>query len=313
MAAALLAAFWLLAVWPSSAKAENGDGLSYFFDQVLNDPLDKYDNVTSFNKTFRRDGWKRNVLYMKPVTPVVENPPLLVILHFRGGNAKDMANLVQVGRLIRDHGAWALLPDALSGNWRKNPAERTNIDDVAFIDAAIADALANYPVDPKRVYVMGFSDGAFMALRYACDHSERLAAGFVVAGAMLKSLADQCAPSNTLPFVFINGTSDMNVNYNGSVGVLSAPDTAMYWASLNACTAKGPAVAIPNLVSDGTTSSMETYSQCIGDKDVDFYTVNKGGHTWPGVNAKRPMLGRTSYDFSATDAAWEFFGRFAQP
>jgi polyhydroxybutyrate depolymerase len=313
VSAALLGAFWLLAVWPTAAKAADGDGLFNLFDQVLNDPLDPYDNVTSFNKTYKRDGWNRKVLFMKPVVAAPEKAPLIVMLHYRGGNAKDMANLTQIGRVIRDFGAWAVLPEALLGGWKKNPAELPTIDDVGFIAAVIKDAIQNYPVDPKRVYIAGYSEGGFMTLRFACERSDLIAAGFVVAGAMLKSLADVCAPTSVLPMTFVNGTSDSSVNYNGSFGVLSAPETAMYWSSLNACVQAGPAFALPNLTDDGTTVSKLTYTQCLGTKDVDFFTINKGGHTWPGVNPHRMHLGRTSYDIDGTNTMWEFFQRYARP
>ena len=45
--------------------------------------------------------------------------------------------------------------------------------------------------------------------------------------------------------------------------------------------------------------------------EVAVFTVKGGGHTWPSgwqyLNER--FIGRTSRDFSASDAAWEFFAR----
>jgi polyhydroxybutyrate depolymerase len=42
---------------------------------------------------------------------------------------------------------------------------------------------------------------------------------------------------------------------------------------------------------------------------VVLYTVTGGGHTWPGGMQYAPpfLIGRTSRDFSASEAVWKFF------
>jgi hypothetical protein len=45
----------------------------------------------------------------------------------------------------------------------------TGAKDIGYLDAVIDDMSAKYPVDPKRIYVGGISNGGYMAYRYACD------------------------------------------------------------------------------------------------------------------------------------------------
>ena len=92
----------------------------------------------------------------------------------------------------------------------------------------------------------------------------------------------------------------------------SAPKTALFWSSLNACAQSGPAFKLPNIANDGTTVSELPYRACLDAKNVDFYTIDNGGHTWPGVNSYRPYLGRTSYDIDGTLTMWEFFSQYSR-
>lgn len=310
--AALAVGTAALAAVPQPAAAANGDGINHLLGSLGPATLDPYDNVESFDKTFTIDGRKRHVTYMKPIAASATPAPAILLLHYRTGNGIEMANLVQIGKIVRDFGVWAILPDGINSNWQKNPAQSSSIDDVKFLETVTKDATANYPLDAKRVYIAGYSIGGFMTLRMACEHSELFAAGFVVAGALLKSVADECAPSTTLPVAFVNGTSDVNVNYKGSVGVLSAPETADFWSALNSCTQAGPIENLPDVMADGTTVNVDPYRKCVGPKPVDFYTIVKGGHTWPGYHPFKPTLGRVSYDIDGTIVMWEFFQQFSR-
>jgi polyhydroxybutyrate depolymerase len=52
----------------------------------------------------------------------------------------------------------------------------TEPDDVGFLNRLLDELIASYPVDPRRVYIYGYSAGAAMAYRLACDSTERFAA-----------------------------------------------------------------------------------------------------------------------------------------
>ena len=64
------------------------------------------------------------------------------------------------------------------------PAFKEGIDDGAFLAALIDRLVLEERVDPKRVFVAGYSIGGMMAQRFACEYSERVAAAASVAGTL---------------------------------------------------------------------------------------------------------------------------------
>jgi pimeloyl-ACP methyl ester carboxylesterase len=57
------------------------------------------------------------------------------------------------------------------------------VDDVAYLRAVIRDVSARHAVDPRRVFIVGHSNGGFMAHRMACEASDLVAAVVSLAGA----------------------------------------------------------------------------------------------------------------------------------
>jgi polyhydroxybutyrate depolymerase len=52
------------------------------------------------------------------------------------------------------------------------------------------------------------------------------------------------------------------------------------------------------------------YTRCNQNADVVFYTVNGGGHAWPGgLKLPEMIVGHTSQDIDATRVMWDFFKR----
>jgi polyhydroxybutyrate depolymerase len=79
------------------------------------------------------------------------------------------------------------------------------------------------------------------------------------------------------------------------------------------CTDKFVNVPIPDSVDDGTSSIRKRYENCKDDAEVVSIVVKNGGHTWPGAPRpklrKKVIVGKTSYDFSASKVIWAFFKR----
>lgn len=271
--------------------------------------------VTHFEETVQYQGLSRTTLYFRPTDTSLTKAPLLIMLHYGGGDAEDMAFLTEVSELVRDYGIWVMLPQA-QGNWRDDPSDTSTVDDVGYLTWLIDAAVASYPVDPQRVYMTGFSDGAMMTLRYACQRPDKIAAAGAVAGVMLKTLASQCAsPPRATPMLLMNGTADWIVKYSPSRWAISisAPDSAAHWARINGCGAIPLSSTLPDLApGDGTRVRLDSYLGCSTGNAVEFYTIDNGGHTWPGSPYNPLILGKASMDVSATLAIWEFVKRFSR-
>jgi polyhydroxybutyrate depolymerase len=72
------------------------------------------------------------------------------------------------------------------------------------------------------------------------------------------------------------------------------------WAARNGCD-----LTPQGIPATGDASGIR-YTGCQDDAEVVLYTIDGGGHTWPGGNAI-PLVGKTSQDINASATMWEFF------
>jgi polyhydroxybutyrate depolymerase len=91
---------------------------------------------------------------------------------------------------------------------------KQEVDDVAYINSLIDEISAKQPVDPKRIYLIGHSNGAFMSFTFACK-TNKIAAIVAIAGAM--DDAADCTPSTPLSLLNIHGTADKTIKVGGGV------------------------------------------------------------------------------------------------
>src|SRR6185503_1724477 len=87
-------------------------------------------------------------------------------------------------------------------------------DDVAYLTALLDDVAARYNVDPKRVYLTGHSNGAFMSHRLACELGPRIAAIVAFSGDNWKD-ESKCRPADPVAVLQIHGTKDSVIKYGG--------------------------------------------------------------------------------------------------
>lgn len=222
--------------------------------------------------------------------------PLVINVHGRTSNAAQQASVSRVipksdaAGFVVIHPQSITSPTSFNGGACCDPASTTNVDDGGFVRELIDEAAARLCIDPDRVYVMGLSNGGYMAYRAACELADRVAAVASVAGALLLS---GCAPSRPVPLLHVHGDDDLIVSY--TLGAQSAAG----WKDRNGCTTSSTTF-------QNGDSTCVTHTGCTGGADVVMCTVDGGGHQWPGGVAI-PLLGKTTQAMSATDAAWEFF------
>lgn len=103
-----------------------------------------------------RDG----LMYIPATLATGSSAPLVLLLHGAGGSARGITN--RLTGAADETGCALLVPDSRGPTW---DAIRGDFGpDVAFIDAALSQVFAKVSVDPGRVVVSGFSDGASYAL-----------------------------------------------------------------------------------------------------------------------------------------------------
>src|SRR6185295_15856333 len=144
----------------------------------------------------------------------------------------------------------AVYPAGIERNWNDGRkiqnyrAMRENIDDVGFISSLMDWFQKKYPLDPRRIYVTGISNGAMMSCRLACELSGRIAATAPVAGSIPKDITGRCDPKNPVSMMFINGDEDPLVPFFGGAvhfwnkklgEVVSVQEAAATWALKDGC------------------------------------------------------------------------------
>ena len=218
--------------------------------------------------------------------------PLIVLLHGLGGSGSNINGYFQLNTLVDSQNFLLAWPDGTNNGfarfWNANDVccdvFNSGVDDVAYLNAVMADMGTKYNVDPKRVYIVGHSNGGFMAHRLACDSAVRIAAIVSLAGAQWNDVS-KCNPSEPVAVLQIHGTADTTVPYDGGKTlngqgpvVISAHETVMDWVSLDKCGGTiDTTPAAVDLVKDlqGTETTIEKWTGCRG---VELWTIHDGVH-----------------------------------
>ncbi|MEO6121439.1 MAG: PHB depolymerase family esterase [Acidimicrobiales bacterium] len=254
-------------------------------------------------------GVARRTLVVEPPADSVaarQRPPLLIVLHGVGGQGADMRHL-GFEELASDRGVIVAYPDAFRGSWNDGrpgmePASPGDVvDDVAFLRALVVELGSRAGADTHRVAVAGFSNGALMTGRLACELPDGLVAVGLVAGTVGEGFTASCRPNRPLPVVLVAGTADAIVPYGGGQiadfagrkrgRVASAEEFVAFWAATNRCPTSvetpvpGAAVPVTRREAQG----------CASTASVVHYRIGDGGHDWYRVSG-----------FDTTAAVWGF-------
>ncbi len=238
--------------------------------------------------------------------------PVVIMLHGSGANGATMRRMSGMDSIADRARFLVAYPDATTGtlglgaDWNAGEccgaAHDGNVDDAAFLRALVRALEREMPVDRRRIYVAGFSDGARMTYRVACELAAQVAAVAVVSGSIIDA---QCAPKRPVPLVAFHGTDDDEVPYRDSsystaVGkpplpASGLPPSILFWATINQCRTARTTPAAPDV----------RLTQFIGcAADVALYTIEGGTHEWPGAaqDADDP-----AHEVNASRLAWRFF------
>jgi polyhydroxybutyrate depolymerase len=91
-----------------------------------------------------------------------------------------MRTVTRLDRHAADAGLAVAYPQAIDGGWGDDtftaPGRPVGDEDVAFLDALIRQPRSDPHIDDGPIGVVGFSNGASMALRYTSEHPDDLRA-----------------------------------------------------------------------------------------------------------------------------------------
>ncbi len=255
--------------------------------------------------------------------------PMVVALHGRPDNGAGIAYITDLNTTAAHENFIVAYPDGLNNEWNYTRAVpffgRTNAtDDAQFLSDMIADLAQDLSIDPQRIYVTGFSNGGFMTQRLACEAREQYAAFAVVGATAFLGMTPLCADQTPAPILFIHGTADVSVPWDGiprqiagETLYVTAPilRTVEFWLGHNGCVGDYTETELPQEGSSpGTSVHVFEFQGCPAEADVLFYAVLGGGHNWPGVPDRLPeeIAGQVNMDIHASEVIWAFFSQFTQ-
>ena len=271
-------------------------------------------------RTVRHDGIERSYVLRMPQRPVRVRGliPLVIVLHGGGGNAAYAESMTGFTETARREGFAVVYPDGTGPRrdvlltWNAGhccgTAMTQHVDDVGFIDALITELLTTHPIDPRRVYVTGMSNGGMMAHRIGIELSHRIAAIAPVVGAVF---GDEPRPRAPVSAIMINGMADRSVPYMGGppggrfarawdgTPTKPSPEQGRFWAGANGCE-----VAAQTM---DRGSHLYARHACGGGIGVESYALKGEGHTWPGGERGSRLGDPPSTTFDATEVIWRFF------
>ncbi len=289
------------------------------------------------DQTLDRPEGQRHYLLDMPAGLPAGLHPLVIVLHGHAGSAAQVlgqersASPFAVWRdIAAREGLLVAAPDGLKGpdgrqGWhdcRSDAADNPTADDTGFIRALIEREIAQHHADPSRIYVIGMSNGAMMALRLAIDLGDRLAAAGAVSGSM--AAKSSCpAPAHPLSMLVIAGTADPLVPFGGGEvklfrtprgTVIGIEDTVARWRQADRLP-DTPAVneAIPHRERrDRTRATRLRWGDDPKGLQVEFLRIDGGGHVEPSPSRRIGRLyglivGAQNGDVEAAEEAWAFF------
>jgi polyhydroxybutyrate depolymerase len=230
--------------------------------------------------------------------------PLVVLLHYYSGSGQAQEDYMHFRPWAEARGFLYCYPDSTidgAGNqfWNATDAAadfwNTGVDDAGYLRSLIEEIGRQFAVDRKRVYLIGHSNGGFMAYRMACQSSDLIASIAVLAGETFLD-PSRCQPTERVNILHIQGTADDNVPYAGGAATTTSPTfptagnlpaapgallTIQYWAGYNGAgnpvTDPGPSIDL-DLDLPGLDTVVTRYTNSPPGGAVELWTIQGGSH-----------------------------------
>lgn len=238
-----------------------------------------------------------------PATPI----PLVMLLQGYGVNGSLQSAYLGLPARVDTFGFALLAPDGTVDSqglrfWNAGSSccnfDGTDVDDVAYLRGLVAEAKQVLSIDPRRVYLIGHSNGGFMAHRMACDASDVVTGLASIAGSM--TVDATCTPAHPVSVLLLHGTADADIGFEGGsimgFDYLSAEDLLDRWVANDGCaelSVTDPTPVDYDLQVAGAETTLTSWTGCAGGARVDPWKMQGSGHIPPFTPAaKDAMLDR---------------------
>lgn len=274
---------------------------------------------------FELHGFKRNaIVYIPNAVTRQKLLPVVLFIHGAGGNANHTSKNYGWEQKAESEGFIAVFPEALPLHPEKPAEFKTNPrlwedgsnrfpnrhDDMAYFEMLLQELSSKAPVDPKRIFSTGFSNGASMTFRLGIEMSDVFAAIAPVSGHLW---IKHPHPKRAMSLMFIVGADDPLNPLNG--GEASNPwtmhknyrqpmfESVKEWLKVIQATELQSTEKV-----EGNVITIH-YGPGKTGAELFFIIIKGQGHEWPGAQRALPLsiTGPSIKSIDATDVIWRFF------
>ena len=270
--------------------------------------------------------------------PITAKKPLPVIINFHGGggHAAQQQAYSELDRLADAKGFVAVYPNG-TGPWSFRfltwnagtccgYAAKHEVNDVGFIRALINQLQTRLPIDKKRIYATGLSNGAMMAYRLAAEAPDLVAAVAPIAGSMALPVIPA---EGSVPIMHVHSLDDPRAPYEGGLGLpypltrhqehhFPVETQLEQWIDHNQCSRRPTKFPILH-GRDRTPEAHHTaqkiaYGPCQTGAEVWLWQLSGPGHVWPGGTPTpfQRFLGPRTNIIQVNQEMWDFFSRYSR-
>ncbi|MCB9743659.1 MAG: hypothetical protein H6741_33750 [Alphaproteobacteria bacterium] len=229
-------------------------------------------------------------LVMPPAPRADEALPLLLLLGGYSWQSWELDAWMGLSEVVAEQRFLLALPTATLDRRRRPFWAATDtccdwygagVDDAAYLREVLATLQAEHPVDPRRIAIVGHSNGAFMGFRMACEPDSPLSALVSVAGSSWMDPA-RCQATHPISLLQVHGTEDEIMPWGGDHEAPPVPEVLERWAARAGCspgslTELGDPV---ELMADERPNEthVSRYQACDPGLDVALWRVDGADH-----------------------------------
>jgi polyhydroxybutyrate depolymerase len=236
-------------------------------------------------------GLKRSYEVIAPVKAPPKSAPILVVLSGIGSTVAQELSRDDVLGYATANQAELVYPVAIAESWNAvtccGTAATMNVDDLAFLRALVPRV---NPGDARKVYVIGYSNGARMAYRVACDDPGLFDGYAMVKGAPTPG----CVMRKPVTILQLASMNDPEIPYRpGGKGVEPLAMTTLVTdlRAVGKCSAE-------TAVAHSGSMTLTTWPACGDGTRLGFAVWKAGVHSFPRPPGSIP---------AASQVIWSFF------
>ena len=280
-------------------------------DDISNNSLNNSVMVIEYGEIYS-EKFLREYIYFKP-SNAPENCPLVFVCHGYSGTAEGIMNYSHFNDLAIEFGFAVCYPQGIEDadgytffNVGYDFQNNETVDDVAFLEDLIDLFSIDNSIDTDKVFCTGMSNGGDFCYLLACEASDAFQGVAPISGMIMQDIMDNCSPYQNIGILEIHGTQDNVTYYNGDEqnqdgwgAYPSIPATIDFFVDMYNLELNSTGNFPNSVTNDGSSVSFEKYGVDEECAKVWLYTVNGGGHDWPGAYG--------NMDIDASREAWLFF------